>query len=608
MKREYDSSAKFNSHKLNTGSKSRWYARPKACRPRESAQITMLFLAREGRSNPSARLMGRLRDSAIVRRDKKYVAQPGPPQRTRHARPKTQSAPLVHEREYPLLKDDKLDSQVVRELSLRHIFEGRAFVPAVTQVQLLSSGAVPSICFGAERVWHPPNESVWGELRTAYQLCKAVASVHAAGYTLRTLSPASITYDIRRSHIVLLGLHDAQPISSLQTSHDTRRAALFSSYSAPEALLCAPYDIKQDIWSLGCVLFEMLSGEPLIVHSDAPTKFVDNILAITCHSLQNRIDVAVCSAQKGERAEWKRLLSSCLVLDPNMRADAADLICTPGGGLPSSLHFSPPPTHIPSQPQTHADFEKRKIALAWLLHVYLSRGLSRPEVFLGAALLYDLYIETSHRSRKSVTRTNAHDQLQLFACACFVISEAQWSGSGMSMCEWVEYCGGPPAGGCSPSGLALGVAELLLCSTSDIGRRNAGHLLRGTLDTPDSAKTAWLYASETWENKSELSDFGCLLADSATAVELAAECSISDQVELDCAVFQPEEYSAEWIVLLAPFQHFWWCNTQEEIALWARNARNTFPVSVTHEEAIRQLPEKEKMVFLKYYRAAHTEV
>lgn len=38
---------------------------------------------------------------------------------------------------------------------------------------------------------------------------------------------------------------------------------LYRFYRSPEVLLGLPYDQKIDIWSLGCVLVEMHTGEPL---------------------------------------------------------------------------------------------------------------------------------------------------------------------------------------------------------------------------------------------------------------------------------------------------------------------------------------------------------
>lgn len=39
-------------------------------------------------------------------------------------------------------------------------------------------------------------------------------------------------------------------------------------YRSPEVLLGIPYDLAIDMWSLGCILVEMHTGEPLFSGKD----------------------------------------------------------------------------------------------------------------------------------------------------------------------------------------------------------------------------------------------------------------------------------------------------------------------------------------------------
>ena len=39
-------------------------------------------------------------------------------------------------------------------------------------------------------------------------------------------------------------------------------------YRSPEVLLGIPYDLAIDVWSLGCILVEMHTGEPLFSGKD----------------------------------------------------------------------------------------------------------------------------------------------------------------------------------------------------------------------------------------------------------------------------------------------------------------------------------------------------
>ena len=43
-------------------------------------------------------------------------------------------------------------------------------------------------------------------------------------------------------------------------------------YRSPEVLLGIPYDLAIDMWSLGCILVEMHTGEPLFSGKDEVSK------------------------------------------------------------------------------------------------------------------------------------------------------------------------------------------------------------------------------------------------------------------------------------------------------------------------------------------------
>lgn len=56
-------------------------------------------------------------------------------------------------------------------------------------------------------------------------------------------------------------------------------------YRSPEVLLGIPYDLAIDMWSLGCILVEMHTGEPLF--SGANEVIIRNDLQLRCRIIRN---------------------------------------------------------------------------------------------------------------------------------------------------------------------------------------------------------------------------------------------------------------------------------------------------------------------------------
>lgn len=46
-------------------------------------------------------------------------------------------------------------------------------------------------------------------------------------------------------------------------------------YRSPEVLLGMPYDLAIDMWSLGCILVEMHTGEPLFSGANEVNYYID---------------------------------------------------------------------------------------------------------------------------------------------------------------------------------------------------------------------------------------------------------------------------------------------------------------------------------------------
>ena len=97
----------------------------------------------------------------------------------------------------------------------------------------------------------------------AAQVAAALAAAHAAGIVHRDIKPANIMVQPSGEVKVLdFGIAQARTDEAL-----TRTTAILGSapYMAPEMAAGRPADERSDIYSLGCVLYEMLTGRPPFV-------------------------------------------------------------------------------------------------------------------------------------------------------------------------------------------------------------------------------------------------------------------------------------------------------------------------------------------------------
>jgi serine/threonine-protein kinase len=102
------------------------------------------------------------------------------------------------------------------------------------------------------------------------QAIEALAEAHAAGVVHRDLKPGNLFLaqradGSRRVKVLDFGISKALTGTSVEELSLTKTAALIGSplYMAPEQMRSAKdVDIRADIWSLGAMLYEMLTGQP----------------------------------------------------------------------------------------------------------------------------------------------------------------------------------------------------------------------------------------------------------------------------------------------------------------------------------------------------------
>jgi len=98
------------------------------------------------------------------------------------------------------------------------------------------------------------------------QICDALDLAHRAGVIHRDLKPSNVMVtDDGQVKLVDFGIAKILPESGkeLQKLTQTNKLLGTFAYMSPEQLLGQPADTRSDIYSMGCLMYEVLSGKPL---------------------------------------------------------------------------------------------------------------------------------------------------------------------------------------------------------------------------------------------------------------------------------------------------------------------------------------------------------
>ena len=98
----------------------------------------------------------------------------------------------------------------------------------------------------------------------SFQLLKGLNFLHSLGYCHRDIKPSNLLVDPRKNHV--LKICDFGSSVRMAGNDAGKRTSYICSryYRAPELIFgCTNYQQKIDIWSVGCVIAEMLIGQPI---------------------------------------------------------------------------------------------------------------------------------------------------------------------------------------------------------------------------------------------------------------------------------------------------------------------------------------------------------
>jgi len=126
-------------------------------------------------------------------------------------------------------------------------------------------------------------------------VCDVLAAAHAAGIVHRDIKPDNVFLHMADGDeivkVVDFGIAKLLDVSAADIAEATRLGAVVGTpaYIAPERLLGRPYDERADIYSLGVLLYVMLTGElPFGESSNAIGEMIRLHLSETPHPLRER--------------------------------------------------------------------------------------------------------------------------------------------------------------------------------------------------------------------------------------------------------------------------------------------------------------------------------
>lgn len=170
-------------------------------------------------------------------------------------------------------------------------------------------------------------------------LCIALDHMHRHGIIHRDLKPDNIMVS-DDNHLVVIDFGISKSIAhGTCDPEDMTNYVVTRWYRAPELLMKKSYNERIDIWSLGCILDEMVSGEPLFKSErgyELSTIFGTlrppaSTIPDDMKSYVPLVGNPYIGPTLSPRYEWiNTMILSCLRLDPDQRPDARELwICIP---------------------------------------------------------------------------------------------------------------------------------------------------------------------------------------------------------------------------------------------------------------------------------------
>ncbi len=154
-------------------------------------------------------------------------------------------------------------------------------------------------------------------LQIGASVADALAHTHAAGVVHLDVKPANVFVHIDATGVPVVKLLDFGFMRALQPGSSVLSLAGTPTYGAPEQLLGEPVSPGTDIYSLGLVLYELLSGR-------RPFPLNDGVMAVVTARLSRQ--APLLSRWILVPSDVEQLVMSCIERQPSLRPDKAESV------------------------------------------------------------------------------------------------------------------------------------------------------------------------------------------------------------------------------------------------------------------------------------------
>ncbi|MBX9692669.1 MAG: serine/threonine protein kinase [Cyanobacteria bacterium] len=151
-------------------------------------------------------------------------------------------------------------------------------------------------------------------------ICEALSHAHSNKIFHRDLKPSNILiaprenglFDVR---LIDFGVAKIKETTGSVTTYQGNTLAGTPAYLCPDPVLGFSYDARSEIYTLGCVFFELLTGEPPFLGQTA--------LETVAMHVNNKVPNLADLANIPEDSTLQRIVTRCLSKDPALRFQSA---------------------------------------------------------------------------------------------------------------------------------------------------------------------------------------------------------------------------------------------------------------------------------------------